>query len=870
MDIRADRRVVVALCLASLLLAGQATAQLGRAATPRGVLRIPKEALEKPPMAATSAGIDSAGKTYVVLYWKKADGVVGYNLYRRKESETAFPAAPVNGAKPIVPVKTCDELKAIVPPGSAEWKMLSNALAPAPTAPKAESSSAPKPAYMVMKGSEILTAASAADKLRPGLIAALHDPCSVFQRGLTDREQALLDAMAAANLKIRLVRGLGFIDSKVAANASYVYELRGVRADGTQTVLAKDVRVQAGHFTLPNPPSGITAMPGDARVLILWNRDLSACTYFVARSTSASGPFQQVHSEPVAYDIEQDLENNDLTPPRPGLVDYQRWSPEGLPVTHEVISSGGATAAIDGPRNATTYYYKVASVDILGRQGAWSSSAASATPTDKTAPSAPDGLRVDPSSSPVGLSLQWRKVTTDALGHQELDSTNTYNIYRSDTLDALDNVAALTPASGLFVHSLSAVPGDAATPTVSWTDTSPVLVPAYGEKDFYYTVQCVDARGNVSAPSAAISGRAPDKTPPGATKVIGAESLSDHIRVFWNPNTEPDVAGYQIYVGVCDMGKPYRPTRGNQKDSPVGPCDFALVGELLKADADKRKAETGSIYFDDYSAAAGSPICYAYWVRAFDAARNVYPGKWSYGCPDTGEYVCQRLYENTAPPPPIIAGLKARNNSVVIEWVSSPIQDLRAFHIYRSARENDPPVFVGCVLSDGTPHPGKWTGIKPKCEDIPADPNPAAVRGSYEDKGVEPNTVCWYRVAAVDWQGNESESADITRIPAVSTFTYNKDLPATPSVSASGPSTPEGCGLAVRWTPAFDPGAHRGFLVFRSTAEAGPYRQISQIVSKNEFLDASAIKGVQYWYRVQTMDKDGNLSQPSAAVAHKY
>jgi len=593
----------------------------------------------------------------------------------------------------------------------------------------------------------------------------------------------------------------------------------------------------------------------------------------VGRSTASGGPYQQVNPDPILYDVTEDLDGNALATAKPGLVDFQRWSDDGLPITHEVVTSGGATITVDGPANYTKYYYKVASVDILGRQGGWSSTPEAATPVDKTPPRAPGDFKVDPSSAPVGLAVSWRKVTLDSIGHQELDATNTYNIYRADTLSALENVAALTPASGLFVHSLTATPSDPTTPTLSWTDTNPILVPPYGEKDFYYRVQCVDAHNNIGSPSAALSGRAPDTKPPGGTKVTGAEGFADHIRVFWEPNTEPDLAGYQIYVGVCDMGKPYQPGRPGQKESTltnVAPCDFALAGEILLSEANKRKAETGKIFFDDFSVAPGSPICYAYWVRAFDVARNVYPGKYSSGCPDTGEYVCQKLLEETAPPFPIISALKARSNSVLIEWLASPIQDLRAFHIYRSEKENDPPVFVACVFKDGTVSPTKWAGMKPKCEDIPAEPNPTAILASFEDKNVEPNKVFWYRVSAVDWLGNESEKADLTKIPAISTFTYSRDVPPTPVVLAPSGTPPAGCGLIVKWTPAFDAAKYEGFMVFRSTVSAGPYRQVSSIVAGNEFTDKSALRDTDLYYRVQAMDKMGKLSEPSAAVLYKY
>jgi len=127
--------------------------------------------------------------------------------------------------------------------------------------------------------------------------------------------------------------------------------------------------------------------------------------------------------------------------------------------------------------------------------------------------------------------------------------------------------------------------------------------------------------------------------------------------------------------------------------------------------------------------------------------------------------------------------------------------------------------------------------------------------------------VYWYRVSALDWLGNESEGHDIAQIPAVSTFTYSTDLPRTPRVLPQETPPAQGCGLLVRWIESA--GLQR-FLVFRSTSESGGYRQVSPIVQGNSFSDESALRGTDYWYRVQAMDESGKLSEPSAPVQHRY
>jgi len=222
-------------------------------------------------MYAVSAGTDGSGKTYVVLFWTRAEDAPGYNVYRREEPTPGFPSVPINGKTPITAARTCDQLKAIIPENSAEWKMISDAFS------------------------------SLRAKERLGAKAALS--CEAFNSGLTSQEEAILDIMAAANLKIRLARGTAFLDKDVTAGKTYVYQLRKLNEKGSESLTAAKVKVKAGYFVLPDPPEGITALPGDTKVLVLWNRRDAASGFIVGRSTSASGTYLQINQEPVVFDI---------------------------------------------------------------------------------------------------------------------------------------------------------------------------------------------------------------------------------------------------------------------------------------------------------------------------------------------------------------------------------------------------------------------------------------------------------------------------------------------------------------------------------------------------------------------------------------
>ena len=116
----------------------------------------------------------------------------------------------------------------------------------------------------------------------PGSSVELVNPADHFERGLTEHEGALIRAAARAEPHDRAMSaGLAYTDRGVKADEHYLYELRGVLADGTERVLATDVPVWAGHFVLPDPPSGLVTQAGDRRVLVLWNRNPYAATFVV-------------------------------------------------------------------------------------------------------------------------------------------------------------------------------------------------------------------------------------------------------------------------------------------------------------------------------------------------------------------------------------------------------------------------------------------------------------------------------------------------------------------------------------------------------------------------------------------------------------
>ena len=496
-------------------------------------------------LQATSADVAKDGSTYVVLRWEAVDDAVGYHLYRRVEGTPPRETRPINGRTPITPPTTGRRLRELVRQDSPEWDALAHGFGLLDEAPTS---------------------------------VELASPAARFERGLTAAELQLVRATAQANLAMGHAAGLAYTDRGVTADEHYLYELRAVLADRTERVLAIDVPIWAGHFVLPDPPSGISTQAGDRRALVLWNRNPYAATFIVQRSTSPGGPFQRVNPKPVAYDMDAGLDGQLLPAPQPGFLDVGAWDVDGLPTSHVVEG-----APVFGPDNGITYWYQVASRDTLDRAGAWSAAVA-ATPVRSVPPMAPDDLQVSPTTSADGLVVTWRKVTRNVENHQLPDASQTSSVYRAETREELEDLTALP---GFLVATLSANPQDPTTPLLSWTDLDPALVPPYGTQPFYYRVRVTDPFGNVSAPSAVITGTVPDTTPPGPTSLITASGAADHLHVEWKPNPEPDLAGYQIYRGVCDRGFLYVPGITHEKDKEGRivtkgesrfHCDMTLVG----------------------------------------------------------------------------------------------------------------------------------------------------------------------------------------------------------------------------------------------------------------------------------------------------
>lgn len=777
------------------------------------------------------------GPLRVLLSWAYDSTASGirYNIYRKPALDVSYPSTPIN-TSPVGPITICADFKVVIPMASTDWVLIANAFA------------------------DTLTN------------VPLADVCSLTSFPVGSKQWKRAVILSSARPNIARVMGLAYLDNGVVLGTSYKYQVRRVSELGTELALtgANEVTITAGTPGVIPVAANVRRVIGDAMIQILWNKPVGKYSAFnVYRSILPLGPYTKVNEADISTVVSLDIDSNDVVPESIGFTDYERWDTLGNPSPRLVLG-----VPVSGPVNGTKYYYKVKLKDILGNEGPFSAQV-DGTPVDKTPPTAPQGVIVIPDEATSSFRIKWPNIKYDVYGHVE--KMGNYKVYRYTSPENPDSGATELPG---------VVPQPVPPDTITWlikTDNSGGLRNDCRDAVYYFRVEAIDDAGNVSYRSIAVSGSLKDTTRPKSPKGTNAEGFDDHIRIKWMLNEECDTNVYLIYRAYCDYGEwvPCDTTRKTYQDSirsheykPKDPKDlkkpedcggpFVLLGTLTYSDA-KARSIGGETYFDDYKIPAGSPLCYAYLVKAQDLSQNI-SGK--FPMPDLADeiIVCQRLRDRTPPEAGIISGLFALDSAIKVEFIGPPIQDIAAYHIYRSDNGEfgtynwaggmtvEPPPLVGVVLtSKYVPPPVVG------CDMIPLVSNEYMSAGTFIDKKAEQKKIYWYKALGVDRNGNETP---VDSAAGISTFTFATNREPAPEISAIAP-TDDPCALTLTWTLLFDASSMMGFIVFRSNIEAGPYFQLDNVIKGNSFADNSVARNKTYWYRIALLKKDGSLSKLS-------
>ena len=642
---------------------------------------------------------------------------------------------------------------------------------------------------------------------------------SEFYPQFTDKtKESVFHYLGNLYYQIALIVGQAYADSTVQSGKVYYYRIKYIDKNGVEKDFANEVKVTAGAVKKLTKPTGLKAEAGDSKILLVWNDPPPTDTlagYHVYQSKSPIGPFKRINATPVLTTIAVSLKGDSLKPPQYGFLD---------------------TTVV----NYTTYYYRIAPRNLLGRLGPMST-IVSAKPIDLTPPQLPQNLNITPLQTNM-LLITWNWVNKDVRKRGEV--VKRYQIFRyTDYNSAIADTAATSKYSIGFVTEPWSQPGVHLIGDTVRSFSDKNVIP---EQVYWYRISCEDTAGNVSHKTAALSGILPDYEPPDSPEAITAEGFDDYIRISWKPpnmtkKKNQDLAGYMLYRGIC--GGYHEVIERDEGNIYVY---HAYPLHLLTDITDK-----DSTTYKDYSIPKGSPICYRYALRAYDKAQNLSA---------MSDSVCERLRDKTPPDPPVITALKAREGAIKIECVAAPIQDMKGFIIERSESKDSG---YKIVYSDSIPK-------SVACGDIPSSVDTVLAKKanqvSYVDKNVDPEKVYWYRVRAFDHNGNKSKPS-----PSISTYTFEiKSLPKPVNLKADLKKQRDGsCSVELSWETGISryPKSFLGFVVFRSFAKNHGYRQISQPSKDMQFIDTAVAPGMTCWYKVQAFDSNGDRSPTSDSVS---
>jgi len=430
------------------------------------------------------------------------------------------------------------------------------------------------------------------------------------------------------------------------------------------------------------------------------------------------------------------------------------------------LTSGGSYSKINGSlvtssnytdtglTNDITYYYVVTAVDLGSNESAYSIED-SATPVNAP-PAAPTGLTATPGD--LQVSLDWNNNTEPDLAG--------YNVYRGeDTGGPYDQVNVSLVA------------------TNSYTDTG-----LTGDVTYYYVVTAVD---NLSAQSGYSNedSTIPNIAPAAPTGLI-ATAGDEEVGLDWNNNSEPDLAGYNVY----------------RSEDTGGPYDQVNVGLVSTSNY----TDTGLT----------NDITYYYVVKAVD------------------DYSAESSYSSEAsatpgdPPPAAPIGLAATpdDKEVSLDWNDNTEPDLDGYNVYRS-------------LTSGSGY-SKINGS-------------LLATSAYTDTGLTGGETYYYVVTAVDTLANESGySSEVSATPT-------DPPPAVPTTLVANPGDKQ---VSLGWDDNTEDDL-AGYNVYRSTDSGGsptPYTKINgSLVAASDYTDTGLTGGVTYYYVVKAVDLASNESNNS-------
>ena len=224
--------------------------------------------------------------------------------------------------------------------------------------------------------------------------------------------------------------------------------------------------------------------------------------------------------------------------------------------------------------------------------------------------------------------------------------------------------------------------------------------PITGEGEHTIRVVAEDDEGNFVEESVTFTVEYPDTTPPAIPQNLTASADSDSIVVSWERVEDADLALYRLYRAT----------------SVSGP--FTAIAEI----------PAGTVVYDDQSAQV--EVTYFYRVTALDGADNE-------SAPSNTDDARVAAAPDTTPPAvPLNLTATANSDSITVDWDAVSAPDLDGYNLYRASSPSGPFELIAQLPAGTT---------------------------AYDDADIAPETMYYYRVAAVDTSANESATSNVAR-----------------------------------------------------------------------------------------------------------
>jgi fibronectin type 3 domain-containing protein len=348
--------------------------------------------------------------------------------------------------------------------------------------------------------------------------------------------------------------------------------------------------------------------------------------------------------------------------------------------------------------NDCQYWYQVLGVDTSGNETALDATAAwPAVPEDRVPANTMNTPDKPKTESPVGGGKLIVKVKPLDTSATANENVVGYMIWR-DTKASGDYATKLTT-----INDISKVKYcDTTLPDYFCIDDISVV----NDTRYYYKVSAFDRWGRETEKSSfgygtpSVNGQPLDVT---GVSVQPAPDDSYRLKLFWTPRTGDTIAGYKVL-------------RGNDEAGPFGvitPGNPTVDGYFPKATSQ----------YNDSNLTMGQKYCYM--IIVIDTTGAESPGITVCGTPGSDAIPPSRPESLTA---------TSGNASAQLKWTANSEPDLAGYRIYKS--ETTKTAFVQ-INSELATYP------------------------RYNVSGLKNETVYWFKVTAVDFAGNESQSSPL-------------------------------------------------------------------------------------------------------------